>query len=235
MKSQHKSNSKLIKFLNGKAFYVVLCLCFLGVGIALWSGVEGIKNASDDQNSSKHNTTTESQLPQNTVLKPSDNNSSTSSKQPEESTTSSENKPVEEASTDVATFFVKPMLGDVMKGYSKTELQYSETFLDMRLHKGIDIEGKQGDPVCAAGEGVVKDVTNDPMMGTVITIDHGNGVIAKYCGLAGNPPVKKGDSVDSSVRIGVLSDLPSESVEPYHLHLEFYKNGESVDPLEFIK
>ncbi len=237
MKSQHKSGSKLIKFLNGKAFYVVLCLCFLGIGIAVWSGVEGVKNSIDRENTSSGNTTSEIRLPQNTVLKPQTQDKDTSSKQPSssEQKPSSAEKPTEEASTNVAAFFVKPILGDVMKGFSDSELQYSETFLDMRLHKGVDIKGNQGDPVCAAGEGIVTDVSDDPLLGTVITIDHGNKIVAKYCGLAKNPPVKKGDAVDSSVRIGALGDIPSESVEPYHLHLEFYKDGKAVDPLKYFE
>lgn len=237
MKSQHKSTSKFIKFLNGKGFYVVLCLCFLGLGIAVWSGVEGIKNSVDNGNASSSNQTSEAKPPQDTVLKPPSQSGNTSSKQPSSSQQkpSSESNSTEEASTGVAAFFVKPMLGEVMKSFSDSELQYSETFLDMRLHKGVDIIGKQGDPVCAAGEGVVKEIKDDPLLGTVITIDHGNKIIAKYCGLAKNPPVKKGDTVDSSVRIGVLGDIPSESVEPYHLHLEFYKDGKAVNPLDFIQ
>ena len=237
MKSQHKSTSKFIKFLNGKGFYVVLCLCFLGLGIAVWSGVEGIKSTIDKGDVSSSNTTSEIKLPQSTVQKPPAQSSDTSSAKPSSSQQkpSSENNSTEEVSTGVAAFFVKPMLGDVMKNFSDSELQYSETYLDMRLHKGVDIEGKQGDPVCAAGDGIVKEITDDPLLGTVITIDHGNKIVAKYCGLAKNPPVKKGDTVDSSVIIGVLGDIPSESVEPHHLHLEFYKDGKAVDPLNFIQ
>ncbi len=236
MKSQHKSTSKFIKFLNGKGFYVVLCLCFLGLGIAVWSGVEGIKNSIDKGNASSNNTISETKLPQNTVQKPPAQSSNPSSTKPSsQPKPSSESVSTEEVSTGVAAFFVNPMLGEVSKNFSDSELQYSETFLDMRLHKGIDIAGKQGDPVCSAGDGVVKEVKDDPLLGTVITIDHGNKIVAKYCGLAKNPPVKKGDVVDSSVRIGVLGNIPSESVEPHHLHLEFYKDGKAVDPLNFIQ
>ena len=104
----------------------------------------------------------------------------------------------------------------------------------MRLHKAIDISGKYGDPVIASGKGIVTDVYTDAMLGTVVEIDHGNGITAKYCGLNSEPSVKKGDTVDSSVQLGSLGDIPSESVEEVHLHLEFYKNGKSTDPLKFF-
>ena len=235
MKDKHNSNGKIIKFLNGKAFYVVLCICFLGIGIAIWSGVEGMKSKVEPNTTISQNNTTEENLQEDTAQNPQtdDKTPTESSKPSSEQQTAS--KPTEQASTGVAGFFIKPMLGDIMKGFSDTELQYSETYLDMRLHKAIDIKGQQGDPVCAAGDGVVKSVLNDPLLGTVVTVDHGNGIVVKYCGLAKNPPVKKGDTVDSSVRIGVLGDIPSESVEPYHLHLEFYKNGKAVDPLTFLE
>lgn len=235
MKAKHKSSGKIIKFLNGKAFYVVLCLCFLGIGIAVWSGVEGMKNIAEQDKTLSQNNSTEEKLPQNTVQKPESEDKAPVSSESPSSSAPQTSKPSEQVSTGVASFFIRPMLGDIMKKFSDSELQYSETFLDMRLHKGIDIKGHQGDPVCAAGEGVVKSISNDPLLGTVVTVDHGNKITVKYCGLAANPPVKKGDTVDSSTRIGVLGDIPSESVEPYHLHLEFYKNGKAVDPLSYFE
>lgn len=237
MKVKHNRNQKIIKFLNGRTFYIVLCLCFVAIGVAMWSGVEVLKNKSDTDTSSR-NTTAENQSkpsydtisePDNTESRPSSSSPSTQSK-PEASTP----KPSEQTSVGVAKFFIRPLLGEIIKDYSDTELQYSLTFKDMRLHKGVDIAGKYGDSITASGEGVVTDVYKDALLGTVVVIDHGNGIVAKYCGLGAEPSVKKGDKVDSSVQIGSLDDIPSESVEQVHLHLEFTKNGKSVDPLLYF-
>ena len=72
------------------------------------------------------------------------------------------------------------------------------------------------------------------LVGSEFFVYHGNGITARYCGLNTEPAVKKGDKVDSSVQIGSLGDIPSESVEQVHLHLEFYQNGKSADPLKFF-
>lgn len=240
MKVENKGKPKIIKFLNGRAFYVVLCLCFIAIGVAMWSGVEGLKNMSETQNNSS-NTTADIEnvgeaLP-NTVKDPTESTSQdtsvdTSSASKPGSVQNS--RPAEEASANVATFFIRPMLGEIIKNYSDTELQYSMTYKDMRLHRGIDIAGKAGDPVTSCGVGTVSSVYADPLYGTVVEIDHGNGIIARYCGLSANPTVKKGDSVDSSDQIGALGDIPSESVEQYHLHLEFTENGKSTDPMKYF-
>jgi murein DD-endopeptidase MepM/ murein hydrolase activator NlpD len=240
MKVENKSKSKIIKFLNGKGFYAVLCVCFLAIGIAAWSGVEGYRNLQITDNSSLESVTetpykpspdnTEQlQLPSE-VIKPDEG---TDDKK--EETPSEEKLPTaEETAGPIAAFFVNPVLGEVIKGYSDKELQYSMTFCDMRLHKGIDIKATEGTPVMASGDGIVTDIYTDALLGTVVEIDHGNKVTAKYCGLNSAPTVKKGDKVDSSKQIGAVDKIPSESVEEYHLHLEFYVDGKSVSPSDYI-
>ena len=237
MKFKNKSTSKIIKFLNGRAFYVVLCLCFVAVGIAAWSGLEGmrrldslenISGQSNVQSSSKveiaqvtssdtasHKTDSKDNVTHSEVVKPSE---------PE----------TEEVAAPVAKFFVNPVLGAVTKDFSDTELQYSMTMCDMRLHKAVDLAADEGTSVVAAGEGTVTDVYTDAMLGSVVEIDHGNGITAKYCGLNASPFVKKGDTVDSSKRIGTVGIIPSESVEQRHIHIEFYKNGKAVSPMNYI-
>lgn len=232
MKVTHNRQSKIIKFLNGRTFYVVLCLCFIAIGVAMWTGVESIKNITNE-NLNNGSTTLDNTSQHHIEILPNIDSSSTTSieSSPPKDT---ESKPVEEASTNVAMFFIRPLLGDITKKYSDSELQYSMTFNDMRLHKGIDISGELGDPVMSCGSGTVTEVYYDSMYGWVVKIDHGNKINAKYCGLASAPTVKINDVVDSSKQIGTLGDMPCESVEPTHLHLEFTQNGKSTDPLKFF-
>ena len=247
MKVENNRKSKIIKFLNGKAFYVVLCLCFIALGMAGWAGFEGVKRLENGKGNTQSisqisdSTQTESKttdtVQNNTESKPLDKTEDVASK---DDSTVSENKnsAEQEQSTQtaapVATYFVNPVLGEIMKGFSITELQYSMTMKDMRLHKGVDIAADMGTPVIAAGEGIVTDVYKDAMLGTVVAIDHGNGITVKYCGLNALPSVKKGDVVDSSKQIGMVDVIPCESVEQRHLHLEFYKDGVAVSPTDYI-
>lgn len=243
MKDSNKHNSKLIKFLNGKTFYVVLCLCFLAIGIAAWTGVEGFKNIQNAESSQQSGTDTPSEptVPSEPIdigFNDKDDNSNEQVELPEKTeskdTESLEPEESEQVAAPVASFFINPVLGEVIKGYSDTELQYSLTMKDMRMHKAVDIAADVGTPVVAAGEGTVTDIIKDAMYGTTVVIDHGNGIVVKYCGLSNALFVSKGDTVDSTKQIGVVDIIPCESVEQRHLHLEFFKNGKAVSPLDYI-
>ncbi len=250
MKVQNNQKKRIIKFLNGKAFYVVLCLCFVALGLAGWAGFEGMKrienNGPDNTQSSVQNSTDRSPLPSEPIETGKNDTSSEKtdklesvlqkpdSSSEQDDTSDQDREQSTQTAAPVATFFVNPVLGEVIKGFSATELQYSMTMKDMRLHKGVDIAADMGTPVIAAGEGIVADVCSDPMLGTVVTVDHGNGITVKYCGLNAQPSVKKGDTVDSSKQLGTVDVIPSESVEQRHLHLEFYKDGKAVSPMDYI-
>lgn len=236
MKVKNNKTSKFIKFLNGKAFYAVLVLCFLGIGIAAWSGVQGIRSLEEPE----ENNSSALQLPS---LPESVENDEEEEIESVPQPTIPDNEPAEEPESDSdtdevagdsATYFVAPVIGEIIKGYSDSELQYSMTFEDMRLHKGIDIAAKAGTPVVAAGKGTVLEVATDAMLGSYVLIDHGSGIKAKYCGLNAVPTVSVGDSVDSATQIGTIDVIPCESVEERHLHIEVTVNDEYVSPLKFL-
>ena len=244
MSNKNKSKSKIIKFLNGRTFYVVLCLCFVAIGIAAWSGVEGMRilnaekgnNSTSSVNSGSSGDVLQVIPPISSVITPSfDENDQNDNTEPETEAINPTESETDEVIAPVATFIVNPVLGEVIKDFSDTELQYSMTMCDMRLHKAVDLKANEGTPVIASGSGIVTDVYTDVMLGSVVEIDHGNGIVAKYCGLNEEPFVKKGDTVDSSKQIGTVGVIPSESVEQRHLHLEFFKNGKAVSPMNYIQ
>lgn len=236
MKVKNKSQSRIIRFLNGKAFYAVVCLCFLAIGVAAWSGIKGFENVRN----SDGGIPTPSSAPSASV---SENNESAQptkpDKKPQSTDTSSEaavssDRGAEQTAAPIANFFVNPVLGEVMNNFSDSELTYSVTMHDMRLHKGVDLAADRGTPVVAAGEGTVTAVKHDPMLGSTVEIDHGNGITSRYCGLNSQPCVTVGQMVDTSTQLGTVDDVPFESVEQYHLHLEFYKDGKAVSPMNYI-
>lgn len=100
------------------------------------------------------------------------------------------------------------------------------------FHAGIDIGGKLGDPVYAAGAGKVITTDKDSSHGRYIVIEHPGGLQSWYLHL-NEIGVSAGDTVDKGQQIGKLGSS-GRSTGP-HLHFEIVKAGKPVDPLPYLK
>ncbi len=127
--------------------------------------------------------------------------------------------------------FTLPLGTEILKDYSDGEMVSSKTMGDWRVHNGIDFTGKKGAEVLAIQDGTVAQVYSDEMWGNVVVIDHGNTMLAKYCGLESDSLPKKGDEISAGDRVGTLGEIPIESADSPHLHLEITVNELVVDPL----
>lgn len=125
--------------------------------------------------------------------------------------------------------FILPANSDIMKDYSDGKFVYSKENGDYRIHNGIDFKGKSGSPVVAIISGEVTDIKTDPVYGTVVEINHGNKLTARYCGIS-KITVEKGFVVNQGDSIGEISTIPSEGDTP-HLHFETLIDGAHEDPL----
>ena len=134
--------------------------------------------------------------------------------------------------SDESSLYVFPLSNTVQKPFSTESPAYSETMEDWRLHLGADFAGELGQTVKATAGGTVSEIAEDKLWGNVIIIDHGVGVISRYCGVV--PSVKVGDKVDAAAPIGKLADIPCESSQPPHLHMELTVEGAPVDPVTVI-
>ena len=131
---------------------------------------------------------------------------------------------------------VSPLVGETVAAFSMEELQYSETMGDWRTHDGMDIAAEPGTQVCAASAGTVREVRDDDLMGTTVVISHDGGYDTIYANLQSVPTVEIGDEVTAGQVIGSVGRTAlSEAAEPPHLHFGVTKDGEFVDPLEFLK
>ena len=231
MKEDKKSSVK--KFLSGNGFYIILAACLLAVGAAGFFAVSNLEvdnnNKKNNQNSSEYNDpgiTYSSNVPstdepvQQEVKDEPKNESSKS-----ESTTA---KPKE-------IVFSKPVNGDICKAYDEKTLQYSATYNDMRIHLGTDISADAGSDVAACADGVVSKIYNSDTLGRVIEIDHGDGIVIKYCGVADDITVQEGQSVTGGTKLATVSGVPSESADPPHIHIEVTKSGKAKDPAKVLK
>jgi murein DD-endopeptidase MepM/ murein hydrolase activator NlpD len=130
---------------------------------------------------------------------------------------------------------VMPVLGKITMDYGKDNLVYSNTLDQWTTHYGIDIASNIGTPVKAAMAGTVSDIANDPALGIVITIDHGNGLVTRYANLQNNNMVEEGQYVEKGKIIsGVGATAEFEIADPAHLHFEVIKNGEHQDPKLYL-
>ncbi len=132
-------------------------------------------------------------------------------------------------------YYTLPIGTDISKDYSPKTPIYNATMGNWRTHTGIDFSGTDGAQVKAISNGKVTRVYEDTLYGTVVEIDHGNEVIAKYCGLNAEAlEIKTGDTVKNGELIGYLGTVPCEKAESSHLHFEIIYKGANVDPLELM-
>jgi lipoprotein NlpD len=112
-----------------------------------------------------------------------------------------------------------PAKGKILAGFSEPR------------SKGIDIDGKLGDPVVAAAAGRVTYIgTGIPGLGKLVVIKHENGFITVY---AHNKEilVKEQQAVARGQRIAELGSSDSERPK---LHFQIRKGAAAVDPLRYL-
>ena len=100
------------------------------------------------------------------------------------------------------------------------------------LHEGVDLDAPSGSSVFAVADGTVSECGYDEAYGYTVVLDHEDGVQTRYAHLS-EYLVALGDSVRQGQTIG-RSGSSGWSTSP-HLHLGVFKDGASVDPLEFLK
>lgn len=235
-----EETKKKFKFRAG-AVYAVLALCVAGVGIATWYSTSAklLPNAQDE-------TTTEgitAKIAADELTTVPDPGMTTSPDLSEDATPENDGdagNDTEEGGVAVlaskdsvarAETFSLPLEAGIAKAYSNGEMVQSKTMGDWRVHNGVDFKGTVGDAVKAINNGVVKAVYDDVLWGTVVEIDHGQGMIAKYCGLGKGSTPEVGEKVKINDRVGNLGTIPIESADDVHLHLEILQDGKAVEPL----
>ena len=123
------------------------------------------------------------------------------------------------ASAADAAGFVWPAKGKVIAGFSEPR------------SKGIDIDGKPGDPIVAAAAGRVTYIgTGIPGLGKLVVIKHDNGFITVY---AHNREilVKEQQAVARGEKI---AELGATDAERPKLHFQIRKGSAPVDPMRYL-
>ena len=123
-----------------------------------------------------------------------------------------------------------PVEGEIITEFSNDKLLYSKTLGEWRSHNGVDIRASEGTNVRAPMDGVVKEVFEDDLWGNTITIDHGNGLVSRFCNLGTIEMVKEGLNVNKGDVISVIGKSASIEMEMEpHLHFEVIRDGKFID------
>lgn len=212
-------------------FFTVLACCLLSLGGASWFAASRISKRESGENPySISDDTSQIQSQESTEL-PEISSEEAGNSVSDQPYTSSDNTESDKA--PAVTVYTMPVQGEILKGFSDTELQYSETYKDMRIHTGTDIACERGTAVSACADGHVIDVSESATDGTTVKIDHGNGVVTSYSALE-SVKVKSGNSVSAGDIIGTVGEMPCECADKSHLHLEAVKNGKTADPIKIL-
>lgn len=132
--------------------------------------------------------------------------------------------------------YVEPIEGGKLaREFSNDELVYLKTLDQYGIHPGVDFEAPADTAVRAIGAGTITSVRDDPQMGITIEITQEDGALVKYCNLSTKEMVEEGDVIQAGTVIsGVGSTALFESLDPPHLHLEVWKDGSAVNPLDYF-
>ena len=144
-------------------------------------------------------------------------------------------------SDEAGLFFKSPKTlpvadATVITPYSAGELVKSETLGVWKTHDGVDLAAPAGTAVSAMMKGKVTEISNDPLWGISVVIDHGDGVVGYYQGLDENVCVKTGQEVSMGELIGQVGNTADTEckLEP-HLHFAVKVSGAWTDPIAFIE
>ena len=128
-----------------------------------------------------------------------------------------------------------PASGAVIMGYSMDQTVFFQTLEQYKYNPAMIISGEVGETITASAAGIVTDISETAQTGTTVSLDMGNGYTAVY-GQLTDVALSAGDYVNAGEKIGNLSE-PTKyySIEGPNLYFEILKDGEPVDPMNFME
>lgn len=126
--------------------------------------------------------------------------------------------PAPTSSTDETLAWIWPAEGRILAGFEEGK------------NKGIDIAGKSGQQIFAAGSGKVMYAGSVRGYGNLVIVRHSSNLLSAY---AHNQSllVKEGQAVQKGQQIAEMGNSDSDSVK---LHFEIRQQGKPVDPVKFL-
>lgn len=223
MSMDKETKNKVREYFTSKKFIVMAGIFLLAIGTAAATAA----NVNRQLRENLTNLVTEEVLTE----KPSENAANDVTGVTVEKT----EKTTEEVSVVKEGKFIYPAGKKIIKDYSGSVAVKSKTMNDWRVHSGIDFHAEEGQEIKAVQSGAVLAVYNSSLWGTIVEIDHGAGIVARYCGLDKELKVSANDVLEAGQVIGYISSIPVEAADGIHLHLEVTKDGAITDPLSLFE
>lgn len=230
-------NSKL----TGKSAAAIICFCLAAVAaLGIFSYNNSANELKSELSGVKDNTAETSQTVTESAEQaniPADNVPVTEAQATvTEASTVTEEKPKDtKVYSGIDGAFVRPVNGQIINDFSDGELVKSRTLNVWKTHDGVDIAAQPDEIVKSAADGTVTSITEDPLMGVTVIIDHGSGYEGIYSNLSHELEVSVNDKVNAGTTIGkVGTTAESEISEEPHLHFGLKKNGMWTDPADIL-
>lgn len=101
-----------------------------------------------------------------------------------------------------------------------------------RLHAGIDLRAPRGTAIQAAADGWVKFSGYNRDYGHMVVIDHGNGIETAYAHNSRNV-VGEGQTVTQGQIVGRVGRTGNATGN--HVHFEFRRDGQALNPANYLQ
>lgn len=220
---------------NIKALFSVICLCIIALGLIVYFSTHS-KSTTDVNEATTvvetRTTAVAKPITKREVTTTEKQTTQKATKKAKPTTTEQMTMESGDTNTPYKSFYKYPCSEEILSGYTE-ELVKNSTMGDYRAHTAIDFRCPSGSDVQAINDGLVLAVKKDPLLGTVIEIDHGGKLVARYCGLD-NVNVSTNDYVTMGQNIATTGKLPFESDSEPHLHFETLLDGKYVNPLDVM-
>ena len=141
--------------------------------------------------------------------------------------------PRDTASRDAETPDLGLRLHPPVKGFSAARItsHFGIRSSTGRRHDGVDIKAEQGEEILAASSGKVAFSGHKRGYGTVVILDHGNGLSTLYAHLF-YASVRKGESIGAGETLGRAGRRGKATGT--HLHFEVRYQGSAIDPVPHL-
>lgn len=224
-------------------FFTALSICIIAVGMAAYSTYTSLTGVFDDDASETlavnnivtgvTETEKETTAPTETTEKVTEPTETATEETYAEETAPSETKTALQTMVSVNSTLSFPLdKKKVINEYSE-ESVYNKTLNQWQAHTGVDLACDEGDNVYSMGDGEVKKIYNDDILGKTIVVKAPT-YTAYYSGLSGNVKVEKGSTVKAGDTLGTAGEVPGESLDETHIHIAVKVDGQYTDPLSLI-
>lgn len=232
----HQDKNESAERVNRTVYLTVaVLLIVLAVAVAMTSAANKARRGQAGNTNTPVTTspTPEITSPKPEITSPKEENTNP----PAETQTPESTKHNDVTASSVVPTLSLPTIGHLGKEHDPTVQVFSNTLGEWRVHLGIDIMTEAAAPVYPAAKGKIKQISDDPMWGKCIWIEHDGEAVSVYRGLADELPegIEVGINVNEDTLIGAVGEGGVlELADEPHLHFEMKIKGADVDPIEYF-